>query len=171
MSRRFAVLLVPCLLLLSGCGYMLGPQAVQGVSSVHVPVFQSSSFRRNVDYLLTEAVQREIRARGAYRLEDAETADTILKGRIVEIRKSPLSETRFDDPREVQLTVGAEVSWVDRRTGRILQQKSFPLGNELTPQLSSVSFAPEVGQSLASAQQDAAKRLAAGIVDLMEVPW
>ena len=138
---------------------------------MHVPVFQSSSFRRNVDYLLTEAVQREIRSRGAYRLEDAETADTILKGRIVEIRKSPLSETRFDDSREVQLTVGAEISWVDRRTGRILQQKSFPLGNELTPQLSSVSFAPEVGQSMASAQQDAARRLAAGIVDLMEVPW
>jgi hypothetical protein len=41
----------------------------------------------------------------------------------------------------------------------------------LTPQLSSVSFAPEVGQSMASAQQDAARRLAAGIVDLMEVPW
>ena len=49
------------------------------VRTVHVPVFQSESFRRNLDYLLTEAVQREIRTRTPYRLDDAETADTILK--------------------------------------------------------------------------------------------
>lgn len=171
MKRHSAILLLSLILPLAGCGYMLGPQRLEGVTSVHVPVFQSDSFRRNLDYLLTEAVQREIRTRGAYHLEEAETADTILKGRIVEIRKSQLSETRFDDSRELQLTVGAEVSWIDRRTGRVLQQKNFPLGNDLVPQLSSVSFAPEVGQSLASAQQDAARRLAASIVDLMEVPW
>jgi len=155
----------------SGCGYMLGTPTYQGVRTVHVPVFKNTSFRRNVDYLLTEAVQKEIRTRGGYRLDDAETADTILRGRIVEIRKNPLSETRFDDPREIQLMVGAEVTWVDRRSGQILQQRTFPLGSALSQSVSNVSFAPEVGQSLASAQQEAASRLAAQIADMMEVPW
>ncbi len=156
---------------IAGCGYTLGTQAVYGVRTVHVPVFKSESFRRNLDYLLTEAVQREIRTRTPYRLEDADTADTILKGRIVEIRKSVLSETKFDDPRELQLMVGAEVTWVDRRSGQILQQQTFPIGASLSQQASNVSFAPEVGQSLATAQQEAAQRLASRIVDLMEVPW
>ncbi len=155
----------------AGCGYTLGTQTRHDVRTVHVPVFKSESSRRNVDYLLTEAVQREIRTRTPYRLEDAETADTILKGRIVEIGKSVLSETRFDDPRELQLMVGAEVTWVDRRSGQILQQQTFPVGPQLTQQASNVSFAPEVGHSLATAQQDAAQRLAARIVDLMEAPW
>lgn len=155
----------------SGCGYMLGTPTYQGVRTVHVPVFKNTSFRRNVDYLLTEAVQKEIRTRGGYRLDDAETADTILRGRIIEIRKNPLSETRFDDPREVQLMVGAEVTWVDRRSGQILQQRTFPLGSTLSQSVSNVSFAPEVGQSLATAQQEAASRLAAQIADMMEVPW
>ncbi len=155
----------------SGCGYMLGTPTYQGVRTVHVPVFKNTSFRRNVDYLLTEAVQKEIRIRGGYRLDDAETADTILRGRIIEIRKNPLSETRFDDPREVQLMVGAEVTWVDRRSGQILQQRTFPLGSTLSQSVSNVSFAPEVGQSLATAQQEAAGRLAAQIADMMEVPW
>ena len=154
-----------------GCGYTLGTPMVQGVRTVHVPVFTCDSFRRNMDYLLTEAVQREIRTRTSYRLDDAETADTILRGRIVEIRKSPLSETRYDDPRELQLMVGAEVTWVDRRSGQILQQQTFPIGPELTQQASNVSFAPEVGHSLATAQQESAQRLAARIVDLMEMPW
>lgn len=156
---------------LSGCGYLLGTPVVPNVRTVHVPVFRSDSFRRNLDYLLTEAVQREIRTRTSYRLDDAATADTILRGRIVDIRKTPLSETRFDDPRELQLMVGAEVTWVDRRSGQILQQQTFPIGPELTHQASAVSFAPEVGHSLATAQQEAATRLAARIVDLMEMPW
>lgn len=156
---------------LIGCGYTLGTPMVQGVRTVHVPIFKADSFRRNLDYLLTEAVQKEIRTRSGYRLDEAETADTILRGRIVEIRKTPLSENRYDDPREVQLLVGAEVTWIDRRSGQILQQQTFPLGPELTQQASSVSFAPEVGHSLATAQAESATRLAARIVDLLEAPW
>ncbi len=162
---------VLCVTAIAGCGYTLGTPMVQGVRTVHVPIFKSESFRRNLDYLLTEAVQKEIRTRSGYRLDDAETADTILKGRIVEIRKTPLSENRYDDPRELQLMVGAEVTWVDRRSGRILQQQTFPVGPSLTQQASNVSFAPEVGHSLATAQQESATRLAARIVDLMEAPW
>jgi len=82
-----------------------------------------------------------------------------------------LSETRYDDPRELQLMVGAEVTWVDRRSGQILHQQTFPVSSALTQQASAVSFAPEVGQSLATAQQEAATRLASRIVDLMEAPW
>jgi hypothetical protein len=171
MNRYFLIVVCLCFSAVSGCGYMLGTPAVPGVRTVHVPVFKNTSFRRNVDYLLTEAVQKEIRTRGGYRLDDAETADTILRGRIVEIRKNPLSETRFDDPREVQLMVGAEVTWVDRRSGQILQQRTFPMGSALSQSVSNVSFAPEVGQSLATAQQEAASRLAAQIADMMEMPW
>lgn len=155
----------------TGCGYMIGSPPVQGVRTVHVPVFQSESHRRNLDYLLTEAVQKEIKTRTPYRLTDAETADTILKGRIIDVRKTPLSETRFDDPRELQLQVGAEVTWTERATGRILQQYVFPVGPELLHHASQASFAPEAGHSLATAQQESTSRLASQIVDLMEAGW
>ena len=131
--RIFNRMLVFSVVAIAGCGYTLGTQTLHDVRTVHVPVFKSESSRRNLDYLLTEAVQREIRTRTPYRLEDAETADTILKGRIVEIRKSVLSETRYDDPRELQLMLGAEVTWVDRRSGQILHQQTFPVGPQLTP--------------------------------------
>ncbi|MEZ6063610.1 MAG: LptE family protein [Planctomycetaceae bacterium] len=164
-------LLAAATALLAGCGYMLGPSAVQGVRTIHVPVFQTDSFRRNLDYLLTEAVQREIQSRTSYRLADENSADTILEGRIVDIRKDVLSETRFDDPRELQLTLGAKVTWIDRRTGRILQQHTFPISQTLAQQSSQVSFAPELGHSLATAQQQSVTRLASQIVDLTEAPW
>ena len=159
------------LLAVSGCGYILGPSNMHGVRTIHVPVFKSDSFRRNLDYLLTEAVQNEIKTRTGYRLADSASADTVLEGRIVDVRKNPLSETRFDDPREIQLMLGAQVSWIDRRNGRILQQHVFPIGQELAQHSSQTAFAPEVGHPLATAQQEAVRRLAAQIVDLTEMPW
>ena len=164
-------MLVFSVVTIAGCGYTLGTQTLHDVRTVHVPVFQSESHRRNLDYLLTEAVQREIRTRTSYRLEDAETADTILKGRIVEIRKSVLSENSYDDPRELQLMLGTEVTWIDRRSGQILHQQTFSVSPQLSQQASNVSFAPEVGHSLATAQQEAAQRLASRIVDVLEAPW
>lgn len=160
-----------CTSLVVGCGYVFGPSQRPGIRTIHVPVFQTDTFRRNLDYLLTEAVQREIMTRGAYRLADETTAETVLEGRIIDTRKNPLSETRFDDPRELQLMLAAQISWVDRRTGRILQQHVFPISPGLAQQSSQVSFAPEVGQSLATAQQEAVRRLASQIVDLTDVPW
>ena len=159
------------MILITGCGYMLGPTNVQGVRTIHVPVFQTESFRRNLDYLLTEAVQKEIKLRSGYRLADEAVADTVLSGRIIDVRRNVLSETRFDDARELQLMLGAEIKWVDRRDGRILQQRVFSVGQELAQHSSQVSFAPEVGHSLATAQQEAVRRLAAQIVDLTEMPW
>lgn len=156
---------------LSGCGYTFGPQRVQGVRTVYVPVFEMDSFRRDLDRLLTEAVQSEIRTRSAYRLEDEQSADTILKGRIVDDRKDLLSETRFDDARELQLSLGVQISWIDRRSGRVLQERIFPVSQVLTQQAASVGFAPELGHSMATAQQQAAERMASQIVDMMEVPW
>ena len=164
-------MLVFSVVTIAGCGYTLGTQTLHDVRTVHVPVFQSDSHRRNLDYLLTEAVQREIRTRTSYRLEDAETADTILKGRIVEIHKCVLSENSYDDPRELQLMLGTEVTWIDRRSGQILHQQTFSVSPQLSQQASNVSFAPEVGHSLATAQQEAAQRLASRIVDVLEAPW
>jgi len=175
-TRHMATRLPTCLALLiiavSGCGYTFGPQSVQGIRTVHVPVFQTDSFRRDLDRLLTEAVHSEIRTRTAYRLEDNERiADTILKGRILDYRKDLLSETRFDDARELELSLGVQISWVDRRSGQVLQERHFPIGQNLAQAATSVSFAPELGHSLATAQQKSAERMAAQIVDMMEQRW
>lgn len=169
LGKSLVVLLA--LISVSGCGYTLGPTPRPDVRTIHVKLFKTDTFRRNLDHLLTEAVQHEIKIRSGYRLADAQTADTILSGRIVDFRKNPLSETRFDDPRETEVQLAAEISWVDRRNGRILQQQTFSINPQLSQHASQVSFAPEVGHSLATAQQEAISRLAADIVDLTELPW
>lgn len=155
----------------SGCGgYMLGSPNSAQIRSIHVPVFKSDSYRRGVEYQLTEAVQNEIKRRTHFRLQTRELADTILTGRIVEVRKNVLGETRYDDARENQLSLSVTVSWEDSATGRLLGQQHIPI-TDVQHLDATADFAPEVGQSMATATQTAVTRAATHIVDMLELPW
>lgn len=154
----------------SGCGYMVGGAFDYQVHSVAVPVFKSETNRRGLEYLLTEAVQKEIQTRSHFRLVRADTADTVLHGRILDSRKDVLGITAFDDPRELQNSLVVEIRWEDRRNGRV-HIHHMPI-RDLQRHLSSQSaFAPEIGQSQATATDTAVRELAAKIVDMMETPW
>jgi hypothetical protein len=157
----------------AGCpGYHNGAPFSDEIRSVHVPIFKSGSNRRFIEYQLTEAVQKQIQQRTRYRLVKEEDADTRLTGRIVDLRKSTLGSTQYSDSRELQVNLLVEVTWEDLRTGKILvDQQRVPLPPEMLQLAAQGEFAPEVGQSLATADQVAIDKLARNIVDMMEMPW
>ena len=159
------------LLLLSGCGYVVGSGFPAEVRTIHVPTFESQSFRRGIEFQLTEAVQKEIQKRTHFRLAPKQWADTELTGRFVDARKDVLGETSLDDPRELRLSLHVEATWKDLRTGQILAQHQIPLDAATVQLVSQAEYAPEVGQSLATALQQSVDRLARRIVDMMETPW
>lgn len=150
---------------------MVGGAYRNEVQTVHVPVFTSDSFRRGLEFQLTEAVQKRIQMQTPFRLADRPHADTLLSGHIVEVRKDVLSETAFDDPRELQLLLAIEVTWRDLRTGQILEQREIPVPPELVHLTATSQFAPEVGQSLATAEHELMEELSRKIVNMMETPW
>lgn len=167
----FITVLAALLAGLSGCGYVVGGAYGPEVRTVEVPIFQNDTFRRGIEYQLTEAVHKEIQTRTPYRLVKGPGADTRLTGEIVQIRKNVLGETRYDDPRELQLSLFVRVKWEDLRNGRVLAEQESPLQAVSIPVIGQAEFAPEVGQSLATATQDATDRLARQIVNMMETPW
>lgn len=156
---------------LSGCGYMVGSPYSAEIRTIHVPMFTSDTNRRGLEYQLTEAVQKQIQMRTHFRLVKEQQADTRLTGKLVTSRKSVLGLTQNSDPRELQLNLQVEITWVDQRTGEILRQQPVDIPPELVQIASQAEFAPEVGHSLATAEQQAIERLARTIVDLMEMPW
>ena len=160
-----------CLGTLPGCGYMVGNLYKADVRTVEVPIFQNDTFRRGLEYQLTEAVQKQIQTHTTYRLAKGPGADTRLTGRIVGVRKNVLGETQYDDPRELQLSIYVVVTWEDLRTGQLLATQEVPLQPQAIPVTGQAEFAPEVGHSLATATQDATDRLAQQIVNMMEAPW
>jgi len=150
---------------------MVGSPYQAEIRTVAVPIFTSNSYRRGLEFQLTEAVQKQIQLRTPFRLEKEEYAETILTGKIINLRKKKLGENRFDDPRQLETTLIVKVSWEDVQTGKILAQQDIDLEPEMIRLMTESSFAPEVGQSLATSQQEAIDRMARRIIDMMETPW
>lgn len=171
MNRALAIVALTGLVCASGCGYLVGPSYGPDIRTVHVPVFKTDSFRRGFELQLTEAVQKQIQQTTTFKLAKEPGADTRLIGRIVDITKRVENQNRYDDPRELELGIAVEVRWEDCRTGQIIAQQTFPISSLMTQAITQTSFAPEAGQSLATATKDGIDQLSRKIVQLMETPW
>ncbi|MEX0713434.1 MAG: LptE family protein [Pirellulales bacterium] len=168
-------LLAACWLLFAGgcAGYQVGARSMYpaDIQTVYVPMFESNSFRRNLGERLTEAVMKEIQLKTPYQVVSTPNADSVLSGRIVGERKQVMIETGTDEAREIQVHFLVEVTWIDRQGGVIHDTEAIPLPAPLVVVEQTASLIPEVGQSVATAQQEAIQRVAEQIVSLMEAPW
>ena len=170
----FLLLMLIGSLLLGGCaGYQVGTSTLYDphIRTVYVPVFQSDSYRRNLGERLTEAVMKEIEAKTTYKVVGTPNADTTLRGRITNDTKRVAVENWYDDPRQLDVDLNVHVRWTDRHDNLIRQTASIPLPPELVAVSASAPLFPELGQSVATAQQQAIQRLAQQIVGMMEAPW
>lgn len=154
----------------SGCGYVVGPAHDPTITSIEIPTFENDTYRRGLEQMLTEAVQKEVAKRTTMRIVRGPGAQTKLTGRIVSAQKSVLGETMFDDPRELQLSLIIEVKWENLETGEVVKD-GVPIDADSAALFSQADFAPEVGQSLSTATHDAVTRTARRIVDMMEPAW
>lgn len=160
---------------LPGCaGYRVGNDSLfrPDIETVYVPIFQSDSLRPGLGERLTEAVVKEIELRTPYKVVGSlDRADSILQGRIVSETKRTVVEDPYDDPREVATRMQVEVQWVDYRGQALTPAETIPLPQALSTVVAETTFVPEVGQSLATSQQETIQRLASQIVGMMETPW
>ena len=166
--------LVALLLHLVGCaGYQVGTQTLYrpDIRTVHVPMIQTDSFRRNLGEQLTEAVCKQIEKVTPYKIVSSSKADTILNGRILDLRKRVLAEDALDQPRNVEVNYVVQVSWLDRQGQNLIRRAEIPLPDPALQIGQEANFVPESGQSLATAQQELVRKMAQQIVAQMEMPW
>lgn len=169
--RDFLGLGVIGLLGLPGCGYMIGSPYSAEYRTIYVPTFTTETFRRGFETQLTEAVHKQIEMRTPFQLVGGNSADTTLTGHIRRIDKRPANQNRFDDPRELELSLAVEVRWVNNRTGASILQQQIGAPAALNQLVGESSFAPEAGQSLATATQQAVDDLGRRIVGMLEGTW
>jgi hypothetical protein len=169
---QFALCILPCCI--AGCaGYQVGAGSLYApdVTTVYVPMIESDSYRRDLGERLTEAVVKEIELKTPYKVVDTPDADSVLSARLVRDTRRTLAENAFDDPRVSETELRAEVTWLNRRRLPLVPMQSVALPPELVVVSQTSNLIPEVGQSVASSQQQAIERLAQQIVSTMEAPW
>ena len=158
-----------CAVAMAGCGYNVGSMHPADVHTVYVPVFRSREFRRDLEFALTEAVVKEIERSTPYKVVKRGQADTELIGTLISVQKRVASINPDSDPRELSLELKADVTWRDIRSGQLLVKGKGAGGTREV--IETVSYVPELGQSIATASSRGIKRMARRIVELMERPW
>jgi hypothetical protein len=162
------------LLAFAGCaGYQVGAGLLYApdVATVYVPMIDSDSYRRDLGERLTEAVVKEIELKTPYKVVSTPDADSILSARLINDTRRTLIENEFDDSRLSEIEVRAEVAWLNRRRLPIVPAQTLAVPPELVLISQTANLIPEVGQSVATQQQQAIERLAQQIVSTMEAPW
>ena len=160
--------------MLAGCAtYQVGSESLYApdIATVYVPMIESDSYRRDLCERLTEAVIKEVELKTPYKVVGTPDADSILSVKLLGDSRHLLAENSFDDPRLSESAIYSEVSWLNRRRLPMTPAQNFALPPELIGIDQTANLVPEVGQSVASSQQQAIERLAQQIVGTMETPW
>jgi hypothetical protein len=158
-----------------GCAaYRFGNESLypSQIETVYVPIFESTSYRRYLGERLTEAVIKQIQLKTPYKVVgDPSAADSVLYCKIVGETKRLVIENRYDDPRGLEANLSVQVRWTDHTDSLIGPVRSVRVPDELLTVSARSLLVPEMGQSVATAHQDAIHRLAVQIVGMMEKPW
>ncbi|UCF00231.1 MAG: LptE family protein [Planctomycetota bacterium] len=135
------------------------------VSSVYVEMFDNRSFRRGVEYELTDALAKRIEVETPYKvISSRDRADTVVSGQIVQVSESVLSSEReIGRALEKEVELRAVVNWKNLKTGGLL------IDNQEVA--ASASFSEWQNQDFGYAASLAANNLARRIVELMEKEW
>lgn len=153
-------------ILMTGCsGYSSRSLYSQDVKSIYVEMFDNATFRRDLEYDLTDAIAKRIEAETPYKIiSDRSKADTVLSGKITAINNSVLTiERNVSRPLEEQAEVTAVFSWKDLRTGQyIVAGKSI---------MATASYSEFQSQGFEYGSKVAANKLAERIVEQMQVEW
>jgi len=153
-------------ILLAGCaGYNNASLYPEGVGTVYVEMFDNQSFRRGMEYEMTDALAKRIEAQTPYKIvTNRDRADTVISGQIVQATESVLTtERQIGRALEKTVELRAVVSWKNLRTGELL------IDNKTVN--ASASYSEWQSQSFAYGSTLAANSLAERIVELMETGW
>jgi hypothetical protein len=155
-----------CLLTLAGCaGYSNTSLYPKDVATVYVEMFDNQSFRRGIEFELTDALAKRIEAQTPYKIvTNRDKADTVISGQIVQAKESVLTtERQIGRALEKNIELRAVVSWKNLRTGEFL------IDNKTVN--ASASYSEWQSQSFAYGSTLAANSLAERIVELMRSGW
>jgi hypothetical protein len=137
----------------------------ENVESVRLEMFDNQTFRRGVEYELSDALAKRIEVETPYKIvTSADRADTIIGGQIVSIGELALSTDRdLGIVLESEVQLRAVVHWKNLKTGELMIDHRTVIA--------SASFSRLQEQDFKYASSVAANNLARKIVELMERSW
>lgn len=163
-------------LTLCGCaGYNVGPRGLYDdkIETIFVPTVEADTYRAAFGERLTEAICKKITEQTPYSLAGPDEADATLSARLVSETQSVSAFNRYNDTRQKSANLSV-VAVLRTRRGDVVLSETAPLllTSDGGANVSSQGYlVAEMGQSNATAQQEAIDKIADQIVGLLESGW
>lgn len=137
----------------------------EDIRSVCLEMFDNQTFRRGVEYELSDALAKRIEVDTPYKIvSDSDRADTVMSGQIVSIGEMALSIDReVGTVLEKEVKLQAVVNWKNLKTGQLMMDQ--------LKISASASYSRYQQQDFKYASSLAANNLARKIVEQMERKW
>jgi hypothetical protein len=147
-----------------GCGYSTTRPFSTDIQTLHVEMFHSKEFRRELEFRLTEAIVKRIELDTPYDIVPRTRADALLTGEILGVTNRTFGDDfDLDLPREIGSTVSVRFRLKDMRSGDILvERRRF---------VYQTSYIPPVGETFTQGMTRALDGMAEQIVEAMESDW
>lgn len=162
--RLSATLVAGSAIVTTGCGYSTARPFRSDIQSIHVEMFHSKEFRRELEFRLSEAIVKRIEMDTPYRIAPQRTADALLTGEVLSVVNRTFGDDfNLDRPREIGSTVTVRFRLQDMRTGEILVERPRFVYQ--------TSYIPPVGETFTQGMTRALDGMAEQIVETMESGW
>lgn len=163
-ALEMSLLIAVSVIGVTGCGYSTARPFRTDLQTIHVDIFHSKEFRRELEFRLTEALVKRLEMDTPYRITSRRTADALLTGEILAVDNRTFGDDlALDLPREIGSTVVVRFRLQDMRTGDILVDRPRFVYQ--------TSYIPPVGETFTDGMTRALDGLAEQIVETMELGW
>ena len=116
-------------LLLSGCWYSTTSRTAKDIKSISVPFFENNTTEPSLEISVTEKIIQNLVDDNTLKVVDADEADAILEGNIIEFKNVPFSFNMDLDAEEYQVELRVQVSLFNRRQNSPIWEKKTIKGD------------------------------------------
>jgi len=164
------MILVALSICTAACGYHVagrGDALPKSIHTIAIPALENVTTSYRIEQRLTSATVHEFIAATPYKISSADSADAVLRGKVLSLEAVPLLfDTRTGRATTMLVTVRCEVTLTETNTQKVLfHTDKFVFRNEYEISTDIRSFFAEQDPALERLSRDFAQRLVASVTE------
>lgn len=123
MRKLIYISIIP---LFSGCiYYSMAGSIPPHIKSISIPMVENQTVEFGISEAVTDNLVNQFLENNILRLDKENSADSILKGKIVRVKDAPYTYTKEESVTEYRLTITIDLEWFDVINDKVIIKKQY----------------------------------------------
>ena len=110
----------------SGCiYYSMAGSIPPHIKSISIPMVENQTVEFGISEAVTDNLVNQFLENNILRLDKENSADSILKGKIIRVKDAPYTYTKEESVTEYRLTITIDIEWFDVINDKVIIKKQY----------------------------------------------